>query len=221
MDGRAPIGARGFYLQPLALAWLARAGAALDIDQYADLVDEPDEVDFDHRPPLDLEWWRDRMVASVRLIESSSAELEGYEVGSNGLVPAPGPRSSAAQTRWDVLDALYQVIDEVSLPGVHIGYWIHPAKWLSEAEERLHPTSVVAAGMTRKVVTFGSDGGGGLFAFALDSGEILHLHPSEIRDGTRLAETAPREVAPDLDAFLRKLLDVVDELVETGDTAGI
>ncbi|MBL0886357.1 hypothetical protein [Myceligenerans indicum] len=221
MDGRDPVGARGFYLQPLALAWLARAGAELDLDQYADLVDEPEEVDFGYRPPLDLEWWRDRMVASVRLLDGASAELEERDAASNEFVPAASPGSSPIETRSPALDALYQVIDEVCLPGVHIGYWIHPAEWLSEAEDRRYPTSVVAEGMTREVVTFGSDGGGGLFVLALDCGEILHVYSTETGNETRSVEPVLRQVAPDLDAFLRKLLDVVDELVETGDTEGI
>lgn len=217
MDGRDPHGARGFFLTTEALAWLARAGATLDIDQYADLVGEPDEVVAGYRPRLDLDWWRDSMAASLRLLEVRSREHEEEETPGVSFVRAASMERKAVLPPGtpDSLVALYEAVDGVSIVSVDDGYVIHPAAWLNEASERGHPERVVADGAHADVVTFGSDGVGGYFALAVDGGHVLYVPPTEDREAVpTVGAGGVREVAADLDAFLRQLLDVVDAHVE-------
>ncbi|MFD7022410.1 hypothetical protein [Promicromonospora sukumoe] len=217
MDGRDPHGARGFFLSTEALDWLARAGATLDIDQYADLVGESDEVVAGYRPPLDLDWWRDSMVASLRRLEARSREHEQEGTPSAGRVRAASTERKAVlpSTTPNSLVELYDAIDELSLLFVDEGYVIHPAAWLNEASERGHPERVVANGAHADVVTFGSDGVGGYFALAVDGGHVLYVPPTEDRDTVpTVGAGGVREIAADLDAFLRQLLDIVDAHVE-------
>lgn len=44
MDGTDPSGSLGIALGAEAVGWLARAGASLQVDQYAELVVERDEI---------------------------------------------------------------------------------------------------------------------------------------------------------------------------------
>lgn len=216
MEGHDPHGARGFSLTPEALDWLARAGATLDIDQYADLVGEPDEVVAGYRPPLDLEWWRDSIATSLRLLEERSREheQEGSPRASFVRAASTERRAVLPSTTPNSLVELYDAIDEVSL-SVDDGYVIHPAAWLNEARDRGHPQRVVADGYHADVVTFGSDGVGGYFALAVDGVHVLYVPLTDDRDAVpTVGAGGVCEVAADLDAFLRHLLDIVDAHVE-------
>jgi hypothetical protein len=226
MDGDDPTGSLGLTLSADAVAWLARAGMSLDVDQYADLVGEPDDVSPDYHPPLDFGSWVATMSASLRQYEAQFAEHYGYPVepGSNIVT------RSGTSVPWVPLEDLprplvrfYDVVGQASLMDVHIGYAIHPATTLVGDGKLAYPGRIDVDGTRIEVATFGSDGGGGLFAMVRDNGRVIHLPPSDVRDRTWFAHTAarPRDIAADLDTFLRHLLDVVDQLIETGDTRGI
>jgi hypothetical protein len=226
MDGDDPTGSLGLTLSADAITWLARAGMSLDVDQYAELVDEPVDMGPDYRPTLDFGKWATEMSASLRRFEVQSEDRYGcpVEPGSN-VVTRKG-----TSVPWPPLENVpgslvrfYDVVEQASLMDVHVGYAIHAAETLVGRGKLAHPGWIDVDGAVNEVVTFGSDGGGGFFAMARDDARIVHLPPSDIRDRTWFAqaEVRPRDIAVDLDAFLRRLLDVVDELIESGDTPGI
>ncbi|GAA1869992.1 hypothetical protein [Myceligenerans crystallogenes] len=224
LDGLDPIGSCGLALEPAALAWMARAGVSLDLDQYAELAGEPDEVPLGYLPPVDPGWWRDAMAASARSFETTFEKSPGHvpELGSNTVVPFhdAGPRESRPDLP-EPLARFYVVVQEVSLPDVHTGYAIHPARWLADAGRRGFPVAVRTRTGTFPVVPFGADGVG-FFALVPEDGRIVHLPRAQVHGTTWLqGDEPPGEVAAGLDVFLRRLLDVVDELIETGETRGI
>lgn len=226
MDGADPTGSLGLTLSADTITWLARAGASLDVDQYADLVDESVDIGPDYRPPLDFGIWATEMSASLRRFEAQFEDRHGYQVepGSNIVT------RSGVSVPWAPLENVprplirfYDVVGQASLMDVHVGYAIHPATALVGRGKLAYPGWVEVDGEVNDVVTFGSDGGGGLFAMVRDNERIVHLPPSDIRDRTWSArpDVRPRDIAVDLDTFLRRLLDVVDELIESGATRGI
>lgn len=226
MDGDDPTGSLGLTLSADAITWLARAGTSLDVDQYADLVDEPVDIGPDYRPPLDFGVWATEMSLSLRRFEAQFEDRYGYQVrpGSNIVT------RSGTSVPWAPLDNLprcltrfYDVVGHASLMDVHVGYAIHPATTLVGGGESAYPGRIEVDGDIDEIVTFGSDGGGGLFAMVRDDGRIIHLPPSDVHDRTWFAraDAHPRDVAVDLDAFLRRLLDVVDDLIESSNTHGI
>lgn len=226
MDGEDPTGSLGLTLSVDTITWLARAGMSLDVDQYASLVDEPVDIGPDYRPPLDFSVWATEMSASLRRFEAEFEDRYGYQVGPGSNVVT----LSGTSVPWAPLENLpgrlnrfYDVVAHASLMDVHVGYAIHPATTLVGGGESAYPGRIEVDGIIDEIVTFGSDGGGGLFAMVRDDGRIIHLPPSDVRDRTWFAraDAHPRDVAVDLDAFLRRLLDVVDDLIESSDTHGI
>jgi hypothetical protein len=226
MDGDDPTGSLGLTLSAGAITWLAREGMSLDVDQYANLVDEPVDIGPDYRPPLDISVWATEMSASLRRFEAQLEDQYGYQVepGSN-IVTLSGTSIPWAPLKNlpRPLTRFYDVVAHASLMDVHIGYAIHPATTLSGGGDPAYPGRIEANGDIDEIVTFGSDGGGGLFAMVRDDGRIVHLPPSDVRERIWFArpDAHPCDVAVDLDAFLRRLLDVVDDLIESSDTHGI
>ncbi|MGI5525837.1 hypothetical protein ACQEUX_33540 [Micromonospora sp. CA-259024] len=138
----------------------------------------------------------------------SDADL-GFQVGEDDALFPPA------------LASFYAEVGEVSLPDVHIGYFIHPAKRLAEAIDWGQPVRVESS-ISADVATFGSDGGGGFYCVIRDSGAIYYLPSGHIADGLYTGGLEnPRHIAPDFQSFLDKLLAVAKEFVATGSTAGV
>lgn len=103
------------------------------------------------------------------LADLSTMDL-GYELGAN-IVRQPAktlPRIPAQ------LEPLYAVCDGVSMPDMHVGYFIDNAQRVSEAASRGEPVTMSGAS-TRAIAVFGSDGGGSRFALSLGDGAIFYL----------------------------------------------
>ncbi len=117
------------------------------------------------------------------------------------------------------LAEFYAEIDEVSLPDINNGYFIHPANRLPVAADWGLPIRV-DVGSIGDVATFGSDGGGGFFCMDRRSGWIYHLPPGQLVDGAYAGGLGdPRMIAENLDVFLQRLLVVIQEFVVSGTTA--
>ncbi|WP_157441540.1 hypothetical protein [Actinoplanes awajinensis] len=142
---------------------------------------------------LDSAWvrrWRDDMRALAERINGGFQERYGFAPGEHRI---SGP---AADEEWpgvpEDLSIFYSVVGEVSLPDVHVGYWVHRPS-LDGFPEALSDG--------RRIVVFGTDGGGGMFALP-DAGQpVLHLVEGGLHDGVHDADHVT-EVAADLREFL-------------------
>src|SRR5579863_9897962 len=102
---------------------------------------------------IDLAAW----VNEVRgLVAELAAQDLTYPIGANE-VRAPSP-PAAPPALPSQLVALYAACDGLSLPDVHIGYFLDAADRVASARERGEPTFVADAQLPIHV--FGSDGGG-------------------------------------------------------------
>ncbi|MCY1145274.1 hypothetical protein OWR29_45360 [Actinoplanes sp. Pm04-4] len=150
-----------------------------------------------------VEWWRDELRVEVRrLVEGFEARV-GFPPGEHRV---GGPASAAElaglrQLHGDALPAdlllFYGVVAEVDLPDVDAGYWIHrPAP---AGEDPGHPRRLSDG---RRIVVFGSDGGGALFALPAGSGgPVLRLSGGAVVGDVYDADGATA-VAGDLAVFL-------------------
>jgi hypothetical protein len=118
----------------------------------------------------DFEAW----VSSVREILAELASQDfGYELGLNE-VREPSRLHDLLPPE---LEPLYTVFDGLSVPDVHVGYFIDSAHRVASAAERGEPT-LLAETPPRRIQVFGSDGGGGRFALGIDDGAVYYLPSS-------------------------------------------
>ena len=150
--------------------------------------------------------------SSIRaLLDELAAQDFGYPLGVNEV------RQQA--TEYYVvpsgLEQLYATFDGISLPDVHVGYFIDPARRVASAAQRGEPTRVNGA-HPRAIHVFGSDGGGG--RFALDTGnEAVYYLPSSggVRDSVFFEDDVVRvhRIAGSIMEFLRMLKADIDAFV--------
>ncbi|MFB7381193.1 hypothetical protein ACFC6U_10330 [Kitasatospora purpeofusca] len=99
------------------------------------------------------------------------------------------------------LTTLYRVIAEISLPDVHVGYFLHSAEKVAEDFEEYGEIPI--EGEAEPALVFGSDGGGHLFALS-PSGRVW-----------RSATASPSGRFDLVAVGLRELLDgVTDQIRE-------
>ena len=104
----------------------------------------------------------------------------GYPPGVNELVsaaPQEGERAGRLLSAHGVPEDLilfYAQIESVSLPDLDNGLFIHSADAVVSGIAGGQPTEVVGA-IAGRIVVFGSDGGGGLFAMTVPDGRIIVL----------------------------------------------
>jgi hypothetical protein len=150
---------------------------------------------------IDFNGWLGQVRAA--LAELASVDL-GYPLGANVV----RERSTAELPDLpSPLDALYRAIDGVSLPDVHVGYFIDPADRVASAAERGEPT-LIEGDRPIAIHVFGSDGGGGRFALGLSDGAVYYLPSSgAVKEGRYLEDTASpvRQVAVSVSDFLDRL----------------
>jgi hypothetical protein len=145
-------------------------------------------------------------------------------MGEHLIRPPADPEGIQALTQEipslpeDLVD-LYRLADGLSLPDVHVGYFVHPVAAVIRGAASGEPRSL--EGMDHaQVLVFGSDGGGGRFALRLDTGAVLHLSSSgAVQTGVFDAvRHPPRVVAKDLAGFLDRLAEDVDAFIEGKDS---
>jgi len=146
--------------------------------------------------------WRAWLSAVRADLADLATQDFGYPLGTNE-VRAAGLTSVAGLPAQ--LCALYAACDGLSVPDVHVGYFIDTAARTVTAAQRGEPTLVARPGPLR-VHVFGTDGGGGRFALGLDDGAVYYLPSSgAVRDG-RFEEDAASPVRQ-LAASVEDLLD--------------
>lgn len=157
---------------------------------------------------MDEEWagrWRDAMRGDVRRLMDGFEQRFGYPPGEPEIA-GPATEAELAGLRGDGVPAdllaLYQVVAEVRIMDVSIGYAIHRPP--PPGEDPGHPRRLSDG---RRIVVFGSDGGGALFALPADAGRpVLRLADGACVDEVYDAD-AVTVVADDLAGFLSFLHD--------------
>jgi hypothetical protein len=155
-----------------------------------------------------LNEWVQKLNAAIRVLLEQDF---GYPLGNNEVRPPIEHRG----VKPDALYPLYEVCDGLSLPDVHIGYFLDSAERLSAAEQRGEPTSVQGTD-SFAVHVFGSDGGGGRFSLRIDDGSVYYLPSSgAVRDGRYVEDDASiaTRLAASVSDFLWLLYRDVDAFV--------
>ncbi|MFD5326888.1 hypothetical protein [Streptomyces sp. NPDC127092] len=121
---------------------------------------------------LDAEWLRgwcgQASAALAKLMQSFHARY-GFEPGRNAVVLATEESHQATGALVELtpipsdLTTMYWVIDEVSLPDVENGYFVHPASLVAD---HFREYGAVRIDGEEPALVFASDGGGHLFALA-------------------------------------------------------
>lgn len=145
----------------------------------------------------DIEQWAKSVRAT--LAELSRQDF-GYPLGCNEIRDKSFYRTPPHPS----LKPLYEFFDGISLPDVHVGYFIDPVHRIVSASERGEPT-LIKGKSPRAIHVFESDGGGGRFALATEDGAIYYLPSSgAVREGIYFEnETAPAlRIAENITAFL-------------------
>ena len=124
----------------------------------------------------DFTAWSDSIRA---LLDELATQDFGYPLGVNEVRP---PAAELNAVPADLVE-LYAAFDGMSLPDVHVGYFIDSAHRVASAAQRGEPTRIHGA-YPRSIHVFGSDGGGGRFALDIENGAIYYLPSSgSVRDG--------------------------------------
>jgi hypothetical protein len=137
------------------------------------------------------------------LLDALTEQDLGYELGTNEVRP-PGAVGAAVP---EPLRELYAALDGVSMPDVHVGYFIDTAQRIMSAAVRGEPIQIVGDS-ERPIQVFGSDGGGGRFAVASDDGAVHYLPSSGAVRGGRYFEdqlVQSRRVAGSVCEFMDRL----------------
>lgn len=119
--------------------------------------------------------------------------------------PAPVPET--------LLD-FYREVSRVSLPDVWVGYFIAPLERVLDGLDGGDPVHMGGRWNT-PIITFGSDGGGTMFALGMPQGTPVYVLPEgAVHDQVYEDSALPRIVAEDLPAFLGKLRDTMVAFLE-------
>ena len=153
--------------------------------------------------------WLARMNNALELLRDLDL---GYPMGENIVHPPPDRTiisrlaSAADLPIQSKLMSVYEICNGVSLPDIHVGYFVHPAETVIRGLERGEPTSLTGP-HRRSIVVFGTDGGGGRFALGRSGGEVLYLGEGSVHDAVFDGiHGDARMLSPNLETFLERLL---------------
>ncbi|MFC3385430.1 PqqD family protein [Couchioplanes azureus] len=143
-------------------------------------------------------------------------QTHGYPPGENVVrTAAPGdssalPGGTSVAGLHDDLAAFYSRVEEVSLPDVGNGFFVHPLEDVVAGRvEGFQPTGLRGS-VNDAITVFGSDGGGGLFALNESGDRVYRLSGgSLVASVYEVDDSGVAVVATDLWAFLDHLLDEV------------
>lgn len=147
---------------------------------------------------LDPEWvrgWCERASAELTALTSSFQKTHGFPPGENVVVLATDESHAATGALVDLtpvpsdLTTLYRVIQEVSLPDVEHGYFVHPASMVAE---HFRAYGSVQADDEPPALVFAGDGGGHLFAVA-GSGRVWRSTTASWSDEFEVAAVSIQE----------------------------
>ncbi|MFF5491961.1 hypothetical protein [Streptomyces aquilus] len=155
-----------------------------------------------------------------RFMQSFEA-LHGYEPDENGLVEADLRLGGDHQALGGVgvpsdLVMFYSRVEEVSLPDLENGIFIHPAQAVVDGLSGEQPTRLVGS-VEDSIVVFGSDGGGGLFAMGSDGLTIYYLSGGSFVGAVYEADSGEVRIsASSLWEFLEYVRDELQSAVAGG-----
>ncbi|MEU6556410.1 hypothetical protein ABZ915_40125 [Streptomyces sp. NPDC046915] len=121
---------------------------------------------------LDAEWvrvWCEQVRAALIKVMQSFQVRHGFPAGRNVVALATEESHQATDALVELtpipsdLTTMYWVIDEVSLPDVEFGYFIHPS---STVASHFREYGSIQIDGEEPALVFASDGGGHLFALA-------------------------------------------------------
>jgi hypothetical protein len=128
-------------------------------------------------------------VRSVQDYLSRLKDLDlGYPLDTNEVLAPQQPNvvehglRAAQANHLEELKTFYTSCDGVSLPDVHVGYFIKSITRLGIVDPFSEPSEITGE-FAGKVLSFGSTGGGGLFVLKRGTGDVLHLAPGPLEDG--------------------------------------
>lgn len=180
---------------------------------------------FLERPPsYSYERFKEALRAAIETLESGFEERFGYPVdpGSNRITDAAAEDWGVSEVRLpEELRSFYGSVGEIELPDVYIGYFVHSISAINESVERMLPTRIESDLLQLDVVTFGSDGGGGMFAIGLSAEDVYYLPSGAVHAGVYSGGLEePRIIAPNFHTFLDELLSMTRLFAETGACRG-
>ena len=147
---------------------------------------------------LDAEWvrrWCEQADTALAELMQSFQVRHGFAPGRNVVVLSAAESRKATDALVELtpipsdLTTMYWVIDEVSLPDVDCGYFIHPA---STAAGHFREYGAVQIDGEEPALVFASDGGGHLFALA-GSGRVWRSTTASWFDQFDLAAASLQE----------------------------
>lgn len=155
-----------------------------------------------------------------QLLEEMKGIDFGYPLGTNtAFAPQPSrmvdATLAAVGLRSDArLREFYSSCDGLSMPDVHVGYFIKPLAKLLATRPDSEPGELIGQ-FTGKVLSLGSTGGGGLFVLRLPEHDVLYLPPGPLHNGVYDgSEGQIKRLAPDFASFLGLLLADIEAFVK-------
>jgi hypothetical protein len=176
---------------------------------------------------FDFAEWRNTTSRLAARIPDGFEEKFGYPPDDHEIA-GPTDASIIDETIRDhsgsipeVLLELYREIGEVSLPDLHVGYFIHPLERVVDGLGVGGDPLRMGGSWNVPIVVFGSDGGGAMFALGMPSGSPVYMLPEgPVRDQIYVDRMQPaRVVADDLGGFLAKLKASIEAFL-AGDIEG-
>lgn len=126
---------------------------------------------------FDYEEWRQSTNKLTAHLVSDFERRNGYPPGRNTAAPATVPLSREAVDALPApLAEFYRHVAEVTLGDLRVGYFIQTAQETLDSNAG-RPVKLDGP-ETIEVITFGSDGGGTLFALGLPNGEPVYRLPA-------------------------------------------
>ncbi|MER7861349.1 hypothetical protein ABTX61_19740 [Amycolatopsis japonica] len=168
--------------------------------------------------PEDLKVWIERSSRLSAEFERGFEARFGYPPGENRVLAAEDVGSGDLEklaklgVPAGLLD-FYACVGEVSLPDLGNGVFVHPARHVVAGLLGALPTRLAGATEGR-IVVFGSDGGGSMFALRPACGSVYRLRGGAFLDGAyEVDQQGTAVVATDLREFLAGILRELESRV--------
>jgi hypothetical protein len=166
---------------------------------------------------MDINAWFNEVSA---LLERLKRIDLGYPLGENVIHPAPTEsivESLIAKTglpRSSSIPTFYRRCNGLSLPDVHVGYFVHGVELILDGLAKGEPTRVMDHEGLSRIIVVGTDGGGGRFASRMDVEDIVYLPVGAVHDSVFDGKATPiRRLASNFPDFLELLLGDLRALV--------
>ncbi|GIF98117.1 hypothetical protein [Catellatospora citrea] len=172
------------------------------------------------------QWARD-LSADLAMFTSTSEDDRGHPCGERTIGAAATHAELVALTAGELCHVMpsdlliwYRRVREVSLPDIGNGYFLHPPDLVVADARGAGVQWIDTDGRPERVVVFGSDGGGTLYALTPTGTAVYRLPPGQVLDGV-YRDSAVSTVAPHLVGFLDLLRAATRDHVRTGVTPGL